>query len=68
MLMTLKVPTKMFPQSMDDINVEKGDMYIGTEVQLPIGGVQKMGTTKRPARDADGQITGIQHHNPVLDT
>ena len=37
---------KDVPSINDDINVETGDMYIGTEVQLPIGCVQKMGTIK----------------------
>ena len=37
---------KGVPSSDNDVNVETGDTYISTKVQLPIGGVQNTGTVK----------------------
>ena len=52
----------------DDINLETGDTYIGTEVSLPHGDSQQTGKVIHWARDQDGELTGTAHNNLILNT
>ena len=59
-----------FPDAddIDDPISEMGDIYVGAEVLLPVGGQELTGTVRRRKRDKDGNLPGRAHNNPILDT
>ena len=60
--------TKNNVPDIDDVMPEYQDNYVGAEVNLPIGGVQKSGKVKRRARNEEGELTGVKNDNTILDT
>ena len=51
----------------DDVTPEYVDMYISAEVNLPFGGMARMGRVKSCAMNAEGELTGTANSNPILD-
>ena len=52
----------------EDVTPEDLDVYVGAEVNLPIGGEVQSGKVRRRSRDAAGDVTGKANANPILDT
>ena len=51
-----------------DIACKEADNYVGTEVNLPIGGTLLGSTIKHQAHDINGNLTGTVKINPILDS
>ena len=62
-----ETPSYQFPD-IDEVTPEGADSYIGTNVNLPIGGTTSEGTVKRHARDTNGNLQGKANINSILDT
>ena len=52
----------------DEVTPEAGDAYINAEISLPKGGSMARGRVIRRKRDVDGNPTGRESSNPILDT
>ena len=61
---------QMFPQLAEELQPmpEVGDLYIGAEILLPRGDQMARGHVVARSRDANGNVMGRSHTNPILDT
>ena len=59
-----------FPQLAEELEPmpEVGDHYIGAEILLPRGDQMARGHVVARSRDANGNVMGRSHTNPILDT
>ena len=51
-----------------DDNEPEYDEYVGTQVQIDVGGEALIGTVEKRQKGLDGKPTGRKHHNPKFDT
>jgi hypothetical protein len=49
----------------EDVTPEDLDVYVGAEVNLPIGGEVQSGKVRRRSRDDAGDVTGKANANPI---
>ena len=57
----------MFPQEELELMSEMGDHHIGADILLPRGDQMARGHVVAQSHDANGNIMGRAHANPILD-
>ena len=69
-VMRMRHRTQSFPQLAEELEPmpEVSDHYIGVEILLPRGDQMARGHVVASSRDAEGNVMGRSHTNPILDT